>query len=338
MNAGGNCMEHFLTRAMNKGNCRKLTGTIVFFLTYVSDPEYSWNEEDLRKASQTCISSIKKMKAAAKEDRVPLRCYVHEQKVTIGCRLSVKNNNEWRKEIARNLGAADMEALHEALRKKFGMDTIVYVFMTGKAGRAYALPVYTNSNQSEGVVLFRNFDSILHEVFHLFGAADYYYPERLAQIAKRYFPDSVMLVGGGKDIDDVTRYLIGWHSQPTAKALAFLRETSVISAQEADEALKRQWGTSSGKQKVRFARSLYEGEMKDGLMHGQGILTYDDGHRYVGEFRNGTFDGWGRMTYPDGKVYEGEYKEGAMHGQGTFMDKHGRVLMKGRFENNKFIG
>lgn len=354
-------MQHFLTRAMNRGNCRKLIGNMVFFLTYVSDLEYTWSEEEIRKASQTCIASIKKMKVAAKEDNVPLRCYVHEQKVSIRCRLSVKNNNEWRREIARNLGASDMESLHAALQKKFGMQTIVYVFMTGKAGRAYALPVYTNSNDSEGVVLFKNFDSILHEVFHLFGAADYYYPERLAQMAKRYFPDSVMLVGGDRDIDDVTRYLIGWHSQPTQKALDFLRESSVISAQEADEALRRQWVTSSGKQKIKFLNSEYEGEVKDGLMHGHGILlfhdgtryegefrdgtmhgtgtmTYPSGTRYVGQFRNGTFDGVGRMVYSDGRVYEGEYKEGAMHGQGTLKDKNGKVLMKGRFEKNRFIG
>ncbi len=377
-------MEHFLTRAMNKGNCRKLIGNMVFFLTYVSDSEYTWSEEEIRKASQICIASLKKMKAEAKKDQVSLGCYVHEQKVSIRCRLSVKNNDEWRREIARNLGASDMESLHAALQKKFGMQTIVYVFMTGKAGRAYALPVYTTSNYSEGVVLFKNFDSILHEVFHLFGAADYYYPERLAQMAKRYFPDSVMLVSGGRDIDDVTRYLIGWHSQPTQKALDFLKESSVISAQEADESLKKQWETSSEKQKVRFGKSSYEGEMKDGLMHGHGTLSYDDGtryegefrdgtmhgagtmtypsgtryvggfrngtfdgigtmmysdgHLYVGHFRNGTFDGMGRMTFPDGKVYEGEYKEGAMHGQGTFKDKNGKVLMKGRFEKNRFIG
>ena len=377
-------MEHFLTRAMNKGSCRKLTGNMVFFLTYVSDPEYVWTDADIRKASDTCISSIKRLKAAAKEDNVPLRCYVHEQKVTIQCPLSVKNNSEWRTQIAKNLGASNMEALHAALQKKFGMETIVYVFMTGKAGRAYALPVHTNSNYAEGVVLFKEFNSILHEVFHLFGAADYYYPERLAVLARRYFPGSIMLVGGNGDIDDVTRYLIGWHSQPTEKALAFLGESSVISAQEADESLRKQWETSPGKQKMRYSQSTYEGEMKDGLMHGHGVLIFDDGsryegefrngtyhgvgtmlysdgtlyagyfrdgtldgegtmiysdgHRYVGHFRNGTFDGMGRMTYPDGKVYEGEYKEGAMHGHGTFTDKNGKVLMKGRFEKNRFLG
>ena len=54
-------MEHFLTRAMNKGNCRKLIGNMVFFLTYVSDSEYTWSEEEIRKASQICIASLKKM-------------------------------------------------------------------------------------------------------------------------------------------------------------------------------------------------------------------------------------------------------------------------------------
>ena len=47
--------------------------------------------------------------------------------------------------------------------------------------------------------------------------------------------------------------------------------------------------------------------------------------------------GYGVFELQDGSKYEGEWLNGNMHGSGVFTDHHGSVL-KGRFENNKFIG
>ncbi|KJR41606.1 hypothetical protein MCHI_002381, partial [Candidatus Magnetoovum chiemensis] len=33
--------------------------------------------------------------------------------------------------------------------------------------------------------------------------------------------------------------------------------------------------------------ATYVGEFKDGLMNGQGTLTFPDGEKYVGEFKDG---------------------------------------------------
>ena len=40
--------------------------------------------------------------------------------------------------------------------------------------------------------------------------------------------------------------------------------------------------------------SVYEGEFKDGLFDGQGILTYVNGDRYEGQFSEGKFEGQGK--------------------------------------------
>lgn len=41
-------------------------------------------------------------------------------------------------------------------------------------------------------------------------------------------------------------------------------------------------------------------EFKDGIMNGQGTMTWSDGKKYVGEFKDGFPKGHGTMTYPDG--------------------------------------
>ena len=67
----------------------------------------------------------------------------------------------------------------------------------------------------------------------------------------------------------------------------------------------------------------YVGEYKDGLYHGQGILTFPDGEKYVGEFKDDKRDGQGTYTYSDGEKYVGEFKDGKRDGQGTYTSQDG---------------
>ena len=47
--------------------------------------------------------------------------------------------------------------------------------------------------------------------------------------------------------------------------------------------------------------STYEGERNQkGEPHGQGIVTYSSGDKYLGEFKNGKRNGHGTFTFPDG--------------------------------------
>jgi len=78
--------------------------------------------------------------------------------------------------------------------------------------------------------------------------------------------------------------------------------------------------------------ATYEGETKDGMKHGMGTLTWDDGDQYVGEFR---FDEktTGTFRWKGGDTYNGEWKNSLMHGKGTYTYKNGR-----RYEGQWFAG
>ena len=59
---------------------------------------------------------------------------------------------------------------------------------------------------------------------------------------------------------------------------------------------------------------IYEGEVKDGLMHGQGTLIcnlVDEVSKYVGEFDDGIKEGFGTLTYPNEDEYEGGHVKDA---------------------------
>ena len=63
---------------------------------------------------------------------------------------------------------------------------------------------------------------------------------------------------------------------------------------------------------------IFEGETVNGVAHGQGRVTWEDGTFYEGEFANGMMHGQGRLTFIDGSVYEGEFDSGQYHGWGIF--------------------
>ena len=67
----------------------------------------------------------------------------------------------------------------------------------------------------------------------------------------------------------------------------------------------------------RFANAykylLYEGDMKDGKMNGDGVEYYSnsDQIKYEGHFRKGKYDGKGVMYDENGKIiYDGKWKNG----------------------------
>lgn len=65
----------------------------------------------------------------------------------------------------------------------------------------------------------------------------------------------------------------------------------------------------------------WSGPCLDGKAHGDGVLQWfedgEPGDRYEGEFREGNMHGWGIYTWANGDRYEGEYVAGKRHGQGT---------------------
>lgn len=81
----------------------------------------------------------------------------------------------------------------------------------------------------------------------------------------------------------------------------------------------------------------YEGHLKDGRLHGQGVFTYADGDRYEGEFKDSKRHGPGVFTYADGDRYEGQWKDGDRHGRGVYTYADGDRV-EGEFKDGEATG
>lgn len=54
-------------------------------------------------------------------------------------------------------------------------------------------------------------------------------------------------------------------------------------------------------------RQIYEGNWKQGKIHGKGKMIIDSGHSYIGEFANGVREGAGVLEYNGGKKFKGTW-------------------------------
>ena len=61
----------------------------------------------------------------------------------------------------------------------------------------------------------------------------------------------------------------------------------------------------------------YQGQVKNKVPHGKGILTDESGIYYEGDWIKGKFDGIGLYIWADGVRYQGQLKNGNAHGKGV---------------------
>lgn len=71
----------------------------------------------------------------------------------------------------------------------------------------------------------------------------------------------------------------------------------------------------------------YEGQLKDGIPHGRGVMKWPDGRQYDGEWRSGNRDGQGTMRWPDGRQFSGSWgKNEPNSGSGIWTLRDGRTF------------
>ncbi|MGM8227923.1 C13 family peptidase [Cellvibrio sp. ARAG 10.3] len=83
--------------------------------------------------------------------------------------------------------------------------------------------------------------------------------------------------------------------------------------------------------------AIYNGELKAGLLHGQGELIWSSGARYNGEFARGVYYGHGVWRQANGDEYRGEFIAGELTGPGEFIGADGSRYL-GEFLRGAFHG
>ncbi len=80
------------------------------------------------------------------------------------------------------------------------------------------------------------------------------------------------------------------------------------------------WSYENGGKRVVVR---YDGEMREGYLHGRGTLYGPNGDRADGEWRRGKFHGKGSYRTSNGGRYVGSWRHGLKHGRGIYVSPNG---------------
>lgn len=348
--------DHLFLDGRNAGVCKQLLGKVELFFVFVEDVKSDWTPEEKAAVTEQLQDEISALKAEALNFGVTLEINPYYTNLQLLGAAEHTDYPTWPEQYAKEQGHDSLAAMQRnrgSLSTEFSAPV---VFLFDCSGRSYAYSG-TTVEDAEYAVLFE-IEAFRHELFHLYGAEDYYYHQLTKSSAKKYLPGSIM--NDGEKTDDLTAYTIGWKDFITENATSFLEATAKLTYAELIAAQTEDMITGIGTVEYDTGE-VYNGDLVDGIPQGQGTLTYPDGsiyqgafesgyfhgkgtytdatygYSYTGDFRYNLFHGQGELTYENGDVYVGEFRDDWCHGQGVYTFSDGSTY-KGSFEEDKFHG
>ena len=243
---------HVFTAGRNSGTCRNLTGRTLFCFAFVNHPDAKlfwnkkrrkWTEKQTQKLDEPCADVLNQLKAESEKEGVDLSCLYCEFTFDAPVSKTWDDTESWRDLLAKSQGFPDVDSFYRKLLETYQVSQAAFLFLTKCGGRSFASVASRGGQYNEYTILYgqsyQKPGTILHELLHLFGAKDLYFHPLVVKTAKRLFPKSVMRTTAYREIDNLTRFLIGWHRTPKPDAVEFLEATKGITPAEYDEARKK---------------------------------------------------------------------------------------------------
>ena len=324
---------HHLLQKKGLGNCATLEGDIALVVILVDEPDYQWDTLSSSMAMTEAEESAKRLEKAAAAYGVELDLQPKYLRSSTREQLDIIGDEAWVQGVLMNAGLSSTNAA-ETICAQTGADQAAFMLCVNRPGRAYAVS-YIRDAGTEHVLLFENLAGFNHELLHMFGARDFYYPQQLRQLFLEHFDTSIMIDANSAKVDSLTAYLVGWTDTLSEEANAVMEGSAWMTNDFLREANEVETMTGYGT-KI-YNSCTYEGDLVKGIPNGRGVYIWDNGNRYEGEVVNGQRHGYGVLSWADGSCYEGEFVEDRRTGYGVMTWASG-TRYEGEFLNDQLHG
>lgn len=245
--------DAFTLFGRNAGCSLKLRGKVVLINFLVSDGDSSWDDESVEAAVRMMKAASKRLMDESGLNKKDLQVAYAYCKVSIPYIVDRRLSSRCVPDVLKLFGYDSVTKYQRHYEEKFSRDETAVSFIFNKDFRSYAHMLQNSSivehtvpdGDEYSIVSFNKNDPVdsertfLHELFHQFGAIDYYYPAKVRVVSAKYMPDSIMC--SGNVIDEFTRYLIGWDNELSENSKKFLNEIKDIPIEEFDYARKEEY-------------------------------------------------------------------------------------------------
>lgn len=227
--------NHVMLDAKNVGTSKALVGNVGIHVYLVSDVGGYWDEKSISGFEKAISKAIKLLETKASEYGTWLKLKYTTSKVFVEEFIERGNWVTAMETAIRKSSFKSVEHFKKCYEEKHGFDDSCIVLAFNRTFRSYASEADSMCpDSSECCVVGRkeglftsNFSegTIMHEILHLFGAKDFYYPIEIKVYAKGCFKRSVMLDTDCKAVDPLTAYLVGWKKHIDEETRLFLNLT-----------------------------------------------------------------------------------------------------------------
>ena len=217
------------------GSARQFKGKVAIYHLFANDSQTSWSKDE----KQEILSRLSQAYGFLNH-----QSELHGEKVNfieqIGPTVKLKRrlptgtfvDPSWTEHVIRKGSTVASEELVTRLKQTHKADSAIICIHINKPALSYNLAFYENVAEefaAERMVCFSTYPdsrptsaaTYAHEILHLFGAGDLYFPydkdDYRKQVAKRYFPNDVMFRVDYNlyrlNIGPFTAYRIGWRDE-----------------------------------------------------------------------------------------------------------------------------
>lgn len=297
-----------------QGYCEELTGNATITVIFVSDPEGAWTDSQINAVKTDMQSTVSRITSDAAGYGAQVNISLQYRTTSTIVKIQDGDTAAWVNSALTSLGLPDRTGINPALESTYGVDSAPVIFVANHGGRAKATLL---GSGNEYAVLYENADSFYHELCHIYGAQDFYYPNDVKTLTQTYIPNSIMVDSSEGVMEEFTAYLIGWTDTLAPNALDFLNATAYLTSDYL--AAEKEKETYTGYvTNFTYDGGTYTGYLVDGVKHGQGKWIRENGTVWEGTFDHGVFSGAGNYIYPSGDTYTGQWLNGKRHGTGTY--------------------
>lgn len=218
--------NHILLRRKGAGDAAELVGKTVVLLFFVNDKTSAWTPSERARFLQLHNAAMKTVVDKAEKFSVSVTIDTVVEEVTVPYVCDRENPDKWCNNIMEIYGRRLFKGYRKHYRETLGYEQIAVTFALNRSFRAFA----TNSTSRfypEYSVLKNSASqhTIIHELFHQFGARDIYPLENCMDTVKKLNYRSIMGYAGNLHIDSLTAYAIGWCKEIDEDAVELLEKT-----------------------------------------------------------------------------------------------------------------
>lgn len=215
--------NHAFLKNKNKGICRRLRGDVLIELVFVTDRRTLWLQSEMDAFTDVCRQALSSLCRQAVNAKVPLSFSIMNGRYQTDDMLDPNDmaaevNRVYNRYLQQN-GFCSYQDHSNTRKQECNVDEVAIVFVLERHFRAFAL----SGDTCEYCALTEGDDAhaVAHELLHLFGAVDLYYPYHIYGQTMLDFPASLMCSYEGNEVDPLTQYLVGWTPTLSPKARAF---------------------------------------------------------------------------------------------------------------------